>query len=59
MSQLNAPEGSWQREFAEQPFRKKLTRLPNLAAIVLAVMLTVNVVLGFIGNARLKKIESG
>jgi two-component system sensor histidine kinase/response regulator len=59
LSNANLPEGSWQREFAEQPFRKKLTRLPNFAALVLAAMLAVNVAFGFVGTARLKRIENG
>ena len=35
--QPSPPTGTWQQEFARQPFRKRLTRLPNIAAAALAL----------------------
>jgi signal transduction histidine kinase/DNA-binding response OmpR family regulator len=54
-----AAVGTWQHEFAQQPFRKKLTWLPNLAAAALALTLGVNVVFGVIIGQRLKRIQIG
>jgi two-component system, sensor histidine kinase and response regulator len=51
--------GTWQQEFARQPFRKKLTWLPNLAAAALALTVSVNVLFGVINGRRLERIEKG
>jgi two-component system, sensor histidine kinase and response regulator len=51
--------GTWQHEFAQQPFRKKLTWLPNLAAAALALTVSVNVLFGVINGRRLERIEKG
>jgi two-component system sensor histidine kinase/response regulator len=51
--------GTWQHEFAQQPFRRKLTWLPNLSAAALAITLVVNVVFGLINGRRLDRIERG
>ncbi|MEP7343875.1 MAG: response regulator [Gemmatimonadaceae bacterium] len=52
-------EGSWQHAFAQQPFRKKLNWLPNLAAVALAITLCVNGAFGIINGHRLTTIETG
>ncbi len=51
--------GTWQQEFAQQPFRKKLTWLPNLAAAALVLTVSVNVLFGVINGRRLERIEKG
>jgi len=51
--------GTWQQEFAQQPFRKKLTWLPNLAAAALALTVSVNVVFGIVNGRRLERIQHG
>src|SRR5579862_7260985 len=51
--------GSWQHAFAQQPFKRKLTWLRNLAAAAIAATLCVNVVFGAINKARLSRIEHG
>jgi len=57
--QPSPPTGTWQQEFARQPFRKRLTRLPNIAAAALALMLGVNVLFGLINGRRLERIQHG
>jgi signal transduction histidine kinase/DNA-binding response OmpR family regulator len=52
-------KGSWQHEFAQQPFRKKLTWLPNLAAAALTVTLLASVTFGIVNGRRLESIEKG
>src|SRR4051812_34400154 len=49
--------GSWQHEFAQQPLRKKLTQLPNLAAAALGVSLVLTVTFGVVNSHRLSTIE--
>jgi two-component system sensor histidine kinase/response regulator len=49
--------GTWQHEFARQPFRKKLTWLPNLATAALVLTVSVNVLFGVINGRRLERIE--
>ncbi len=51
--------GTWQHEFAQQPFRRKLAWLPNLAAAALAIGLCVNAAFGIVNGARLESIENG
>jgi len=57
--QPSPPTGTWQQEFARQPFRKRLTRLPNIAAAALALMLGVNVLFGLINGRRLSASSTG
>ncbi len=62
MSDLKVVElqaGTWQHTFAQQPFRKKLSWLPNLAAAALAISLFVNGAFGIINGRRLATIETG
>src|SRR5688572_1110036 len=51
--------GTWQHEFAQQPFRKALRRLPNVAAMALAVALCVNAFFGIVNGRRLTTIQKG
>jgi two-component system sensor histidine kinase/response regulator len=51
--------GSWQHEFAQQPFRRKLAWLPNLAAAALGLTLVLNVAFGFVNGRRLDSIANG
>jgi signal transduction histidine kinase/DNA-binding response OmpR family regulator len=53
-----AAVGTWQQEFAQQPFRKKLRWLPNLAAAALALTLGINVVFGVINGRHLDRIQN-
>jgi signal transduction histidine kinase/DNA-binding response OmpR family regulator len=52
------PAGSWQQEFAQQPFRKKLTWLPNLAAAALTLTVSFNVLFGIINGRHLDRIQN-
>jgi two-component system sensor histidine kinase/response regulator len=51
--------GTWQHEFAQQPFRKKLTWLPNLAAAALTLVVSFNVLFGIINGRHLERIQKG
>jgi hypothetical protein len=51
--------GTWQHAFAQQPFRKKLSWLPNLSAAALAIGLCVTGAFGIINGRRLATIEHG
>src|SRR5438477_12945405 len=51
--------GTWQHDFARQPFRSKLRWLRNLAVVALGVTLSANVLFGVINGHRLDTIEQG
>src|SRR5260370_14006015 len=51
--------GSWQNAFAQQPFKRNLTWLRNVAAGAIAATLCVSVVFGVINKSRLSRIENG
>ena len=50
---------TWQHEFAQQPFRRKLAWLPKLAGVALLLVVSVNVLFGIINGRRLARIEHG
>jgi signal transduction histidine kinase/DNA-binding response OmpR family regulator len=52
-----ATTGSWQHAFAQQPFKRNLIWLRNLAAGAIAATLCVSVVFGVINKSRLSRIE--